>query len=231
MPMVRIGIIIIYVISLAGVVGCQDVQYEDNGSPLAGLIQTMLPESSARKQQKLLQNLGSHDADLRREGVLMLGKGAPATWDVTLEILALMSKGDTEPQVRAAAVGVHAGLDPKKTLSDVLSRAARDRSPLVRRECIGALRDRTDEKSLDVLLDRLEKDPEASLRAEAAVALANYRYRKAVLALAAALDDDEFAVLYRARQSLGTLTGNDFGYDRIEWEKWFYSAEDPFTTK
>ena len=161
----------------------------------------------------------------------MLGEGEPAAWEVTLEILALMSKGDPEPQVRAAAVQVHTKLDQSETLCDVLRRAARDRSPLVRRECIEALRDRNDEESMEVLLNLLAHDPEGSLRAEAAVALANYRYRKAVLSLAAALDDDEFAVLYRSRQSLGKLTGKDFEYDRSEWEDWIYSADDPFALK
>jgi len=211
--------------------GCQSVEVEDDGSPLAKLIQKLLPEDPAQKQQRLMQNLSSPDADLRREGVLMLGEGEPAAWDATLEILALMSKGDTEPQVRAAAVQVHTKLDQSETLSDVLRRAARDRSPLVRREGIEALRDRNDEESMEVLLDLLAHDPEGSLRAEAAVALANYRFRKAVLGLAAALDDDEFAVLYRSRQSLGKLTGKDFQYDRSEWEDWIYSADDPFTLK
>jgi len=211
--------------------GCQNVQVENDGSPLAKLIQKMLPEDPTQKRQRLLQNLSSPDADLRREGVLMLGEGEPASWDVTREILALMSKGDTEPQVRAAAVQVHSKLDQSETLSEVLNRAARDRSPLVRRECIEALRDRNDEESMEVLLSLLAHDPEGSLRAEAAVALAHYRYRKAVLGLAAALDDDEFAVLYRSRQSLGKLTGKDFEYDRSEWENWIYSADDPFTLK
>jgi len=211
--------------------GCQSVEVEDDGSPLTKLIQKLLPENPAQKQQRLMQNLSSPDADLRREGVLMLGEGEPAAWEVTLEILALMSKGDSEPQVRAAAVQVHTKLDQSETLCDVLTRAARDRSPLVRRECIEALRDRNDEESMEVLLNLLAHDPEDSLRAEAAVALANYRYRKAVLGLAAALDDDEFAVLYRSRGSLGKLTGKDFQYDRSEWEDWIYSADDPFALK
>ena len=211
--------------------GCQSAAVENDGNPLAKLIQKLLPEDPAQKQQRLMQNLSSPDADLRREGVLMLGEGEPATWEVTLEILALMSKGDTEPQVRAAAVQVHTKLDQSETLCDVLRRAARDRSPLVRRECTEALRDRNDEESMEVLLDLLAHDPEGSLRAEAAVALVNYRYRKAVLGLAAALDDDKFAVLYRSRGSLGKLTGKDFQYDRSEWEDWIYSADDPFVLK
>lgn len=231
MPTFRVWIVLHVPVLIGISVGCQDVQVENNDSPMTQLIQKLLPESSATKQQKLLQSLGSPDADHRREGVLMLGTGEPASWDVTLEILALMSKGDPEPQVRAAAVQVHAKLDPGETLSDVLSRAARDPSPLVRRECIEALRDRNDETSLDVLLTLLAEDSEDSLRAEAAAALVNYRYHKAVLALAAALDDDEFAVLYRSRQSLMKLTSKDFEYDRSEWENWLYSAEDPFALK
>ena len=231
MPKNRIRITLSLLL-LAGVGGgCSSYQTEDDGNPIAKLIQKLLPEDPAQKRQRLLQNLSSPDADLRREGVLMLGAGESADWDVTMEILALMSKGDTEPQVRAAAVQVHAKLDQSEKLSDVLTRAARDRSPLVRRECIGALRTRNDEESLEVLLNLLAHDPEGSLRAEAAVALANYRYRKAVLSLAAALDDDEFAVLYRSRQSLGKLTGKDFLYDRSDWEDWIYSPDDPLVLK
>lgn len=225
----RVWICLHVLLLMSIVCGCQSIQVEDDSGPVAKLIQKLLPEDPSQKQQRLLNNLSSPDADLRREGVLMLGEGEPAGWEVTLEILALMSKGDSEPQVRAAAVQVYSKLDQSETLCDVLTRAARDRSPLVRRECIEALRDRNDEESMDVLLGLLAHDPEDSLRAEAAVALANYRYRKAVLGLAAALDDDEFAVLYRSRQSLGKLTGKDFQYDRSEWENWIYSAEDPLT--
>jgi len=231
MPKYRIAIVLNLLLLLGIVGGCKSLQFKDDESPIAKWIQKLLPENPTQKRQRLLQNLSSPDADLRREGVLMLGAGESADWDVTREILALMSKGDAEPQVRAAAVQVHARLDQSETLSDVLTRAARDRSPLVRRECIKALQHRNDEESLEVLLNLLAHDPEGSLRAEAAVALANYRYRKAVLSLAAALDDDEFAVLYRSRQSLQKLTGKDFQYDRPEWEDWIYSAEDPFVLK
>ncbi len=224
-----IGLDFLLLVCILG--GCRSTQVENNGSPVTKLIQKLLPEDPTQKQQRLLKNLSSPDADLRREGVLMLGKGESATWDVTLEILALMSKGDSEAQVRAAAVQVYAKLDQSEGLSDVLTRAARDRSALVRRECIEALRERNDEDSMEVLLHLLAHDPEDSLRAEAAAALAHYRYRKAVLGLAAALDDDEFAVLYRSRQSLKKLTGKDFAYDRSEWENWIYSAEDPFPLK
>jgi HEAT repeat protein len=226
---IRITLSLLLLAGIGG--GCTSFQAEDDGNPITKLIQKLLPEDPAQKRQRLLQNLSSPDADLRREGVLMLAEDEPSTWDVTLDILALMSKGDSEPQVRAAAVQVHSKLDQSETLSDVLPRAARDRSPLVRRECIKALRTRNDEESLEVLLNFLANDPEGSLRAEAAVALENYRYRKAVLGLAAALDDDEFAVIFRSRQSLLILTGKDFQYDRSEWEDWIYSAGDPFALK
>ncbi|MBN1845810.1 MAG: HEAT repeat domain-containing protein [Sedimentisphaerales bacterium] len=197
-------------------------------NPLASLIQKLLPEDPAVKRQRLLQYLGSPDPDLRRQGVLELAEGEASGWDVTTDILALMAKGDAEPQVRAAAVQVYARRDASQILPDVLAQAAQDISPLVRREALGALENRRDNKSLTVLLDRLANDSDPAIRSESAKVLAGFRDRRAVAGLIAALEDEEFRVQYRARESLETLTGRAYGYNPSDWENWFYDTSAPF---
>jgi HEAT repeat protein len=212
---------------LVVVCGCK-VSDPEGRSPVVAWLAKLFPESPAEKRQKLLSKLSSPDADLRREGVLMLGEGESANWKVTIEILTIMAQGDMEEQVRAAAVQVFAKLYKSEKLPEVLIKSSRDRSVLVRRECVLALERRGDEESMDVLLNMLGRDADEGIRSEAARALGNYRFRKAIQGLLGGLDDDEFGVRYRSGESLRKLTGKDFGSDQQAWRDWFYRVSDPF---
>ncbi len=220
-----IAILLVLMAVLPG--GCQVAQ-PDDPSPLSALIQKLFPESSQQKRQKLMARLGSPDADLRREGVLMLGEGEAAGWKATPEILAIMAIGDTEPQVRAASVGVLFRIGEKERLPDVLAKASQDVSALVRLESVAGLSQGGDDSSRNLLLNLLNRDTESEIRGRAAEALGNYPNRRAVQALIAALDDDDFGVIYHAQQSLRKLTGKDFADDARLWNEWFISTKEPF---
>ena len=207
--------------------GCQ-VAHQDEPSPIAAIIQQLLPESSQQKRQKLMARLGSPDADLRREGVLMLGEGEAAGWKATPEILEIMAIGDTEAQVRAAAVGVLVRIDEKERLPDVLAKTSQDVSALVRLESVAGLSSGGDDGSMNLLVNMLNRDTESEIRGRAAAALGNYPNRRSVQALIAALDDDDFGVIYQAEQSLRKLTGKDFSDDARRWNEWLIGTEDPF---
>jgi len=222
---VLVGILPVLVAALSG--GCQ-VAHQDDPSPIAAIIQKLLPESSQQKRQKLMAKLGSPDADLRREGVLMLGEGEASGWQATPEILSIMALGDTEPQVRAAAVGVLVRIGEKERLPDVLAKASQDNSALVRLESVAGLSGGGDDSSMNLLLNLLNRDMESEIRSRAAEALGNFPNRRAVQALIAALDDDDFGVIYQAEQSLRKLTGQDFADDAGRWNEWLIGMKDPF---
>jgi HEAT repeat protein len=205
---------------LSGNLGCQVNDRSEEESPVSTLIRKLLPPSPQQRRQKLLENLSSPDADLRREGVQMLSEGEAAGWEITPKILSIMAQGDPDQQVRAAALGALISGDDEIYLPAALEAAVKDVSPGVRRQCVTALAERDDQSGLDTLIEFLKNDSDKNIRTAAAQALANYRHRKAVSALLEALNDQEFSVSYRARESLQKLTGEDFGYDRQLWGVW-----------
>jgi HEAT repeat protein len=221
-----LGLTLLLVLSV-GLVGCQ-VETSEGQSPVSALLAKLVGGSSAEKREKLINDLLSPDADVRREAVLKLGQGEAARWDVTPKILKNRALGDESPLVRAAAVQVYAQLIESEELPEVLSKAADDIDMRVRMEAAAALSNRWDTQSMEILLKLLENDEETAIRTQAAGGLVNFRDRKSVRGLTEALDDDEFSVSYRARQSLMELTGQDFGYDRQAWQEWFYATEKVF---
>lgn len=223
------GLAILSALSV-GLGGCQ-VSKSQEQSPVARLIVKLGGGSSAQEREKLINDLLSSDADLRREAVMKLGRGQAARWDITPKILENRALGDESGQVRAAAVQVYAKLDRSEKLPEVLRQAAGDTDVRVRRECVWALSRRRDKQSMEVLLKLLGEDKEALIRGESAAGLGSYRERQAVQGLIGALDDEEFGVSYRVLRSLRQLTGQDFGYDRQGWQDWFYATNDTFGAK
>jgi HEAT repeat protein len=208
--------------------GCVTVK-EEPKDPVAAWILKLLPDSPQVRRQKLMERLGSSDADKRREGVIMLGKGDAPTWDATPKILRIMARGDQDGQVRAAAIQVMVKSYQVENIMDTLTATSKDSSALVRLESLYGLEKNPKDESMLVILEMLEQDSESSIRAEAATALARYRDRKAIRMLLKGLDDSEFSVSYQSRESLRKLTGKDFGYDVSQWQSWLTTVEEPFS--
>jgi len=194
-------------------------------STLVKWLADLLPDSPREKQRKIVNLILSEDPDLRREAILLLASDAPATWKTTPKILENRATGDPDPQVRAAAVQVYAKLIESPQALELLKKTAKDRDRLVRCETILALKERPCPDAQQTLLLLLENDPEPVLRALAAQALANFPDKQVVRALIAVVDDDYFALAYRARKSLNTLTGRDFDYDPTRWNQWYFDTE------
>jgi len=207
--------------------GCQMPASQER-SPIVELLAKLMPESPTERRQKLLDNLSSIDADLRRQGVKQLGQAEAATWEATPKILRIMALGDESAQVRTAALAVLGQIADTETLLAVAQKTAQDQHVMVRRETVAVLGQVQSDGSLTILRDRLEEDSDPEVRAAAAGALGAYHDIRAVRALLEGLADDEFAVSYRAQESLHRLTGKDFGYDRSAWESWLYSANKVF---
>jgi HEAT repeat protein len=216
------------ILLVLGISGCVTVK-EEPENPVAAWVLKLLPDSPQVRRQKLMERLGSADADQRRQGVLMLSEGDAPSWDATAKILRIMARGDVDGQVRAAAVHVLVKNYAIENIMDVLKDTAGDKIPLVRRETLEGVSRRQENDAMEILLVMLEKDEERAIRSRAAAVLAKYPHRKVVRSLVTGLEDSEFAVSYQARESLKKLTGKDFGYDVREWQSWLAATEDPFT--
>lgn len=217
---------------LWGIAGCTITDTDTGDNPVAGAILKLLSSSSADKQVVMVEKISSDDADLRREGVKMLGEGEAPNWTVTCELLTLMAENDPEPQVRTTAIDVFARIDNGEEFAEIYRTAARDESPLVRMACVRALSQRNDSNTLNLLLEILKGDPEGMIRTEATMQVGNYPTRKSIEALMQALaDDDEFGVWYRSKEALNRITGQNFEYNHLTWRQWYNSTDNPFTDK
>lgn len=234
-------LLIVSLLSITFIVGCASVDVpEHERNPVQNLIVKLLGETPAMWRQKLLDRLGSPDADFRREGVYMLNDKQAADWNVTPKILAIMAKGDTDGPVRAAALHVLAKVEPQgQPLVEILGKAGQDKSEEVQLEAIAVLAERAQSESqndndpsdLDSLILLLESGKTATVRSRAAEVMRYYRDEKSLRALVSAMADEEFAVTYRARQSLQSLTGEDFGYDEHAWGQFVFSETDTDSPK
>jgi len=186
--------------------------------PVAALLSKLGGKSGS---QELQEQLLSPDADLRREAVVKLGKGKTAKWEITAKMLGIMATGDPDEQVRVAAVRTLAKVDKGESLLEVLKQAAKDDSWLVRTECAEVLGKSGDDRSAAILLEMLSNDKNASVRGKVASVLKGFRDRKVIRGLVGGLTDAQFSVQYQSLQSLRQVTGQDFGYDQVAWQRWF----------
>jgi hypothetical protein len=225
MKIKNLSIIFLFVAILPA--GCQ-VRDEKGQSPVQQLIKKLLPENASSKQKKALEKLSSPDPDLRREGVMAIRTSSIKDLPATHEVLAIMAKGDLNPQVRATSLETLALLNPNyEKMSSLLAATIKDDSPLVRRQSVMILTQKKDPANTDPLIDRLVSDDDIVVRELSAAALGDYPNRKVLRALIDCLDD-EFGVAYRARQSLEKLTSRDFDYDISRWLSWLSETADPF---
>ena len=220
----------VWVMSVAlGAGGCR-LDVPEGQSPLAAIIGKMMPNRVAMGREALYASLTSSDADLRREGVLTLGKNRWRSAPTTPELLGIFALDDPDTLVRATAIQSLVKLDRHPKMAQILEAVCHDQSALVRWEGVKALRTHAVPESLTILLDRLAGDGDASVRAEAANILVAYRDLRSLRALVQGMDDDNFQVSYRALQSLRKLTGKDFEYDVHAWQSWLATTEKPFAT-
>jgi HEAT repeat protein len=175
--------------------------------------------------------LDKYDANRRYRGTLLLANayfgGQPPYLDLFERHL-----GDPDPGVRSAAaraLGLHGRPEHAPRLAALLA----DPDPLPRGEAARALQRLHNPRAIDALVERLDaaREPEYVVRAEAATALGQYPERRVVEKLIASLADDSLAVNAACAGSLRTLTGQDFGFDRAGWQRWYEGASAPFAAQ
>jgi hypothetical protein len=108
-----------------------------------------------------------------------------------------------------------------------------DKDRRTRLEGVRALQRLHNPAAIDPLIKALDpkQEDDYDVRAEAANALAQYAEPRVLQPLIAALDDDYLAVSRAARNSLLTLTGEDFGEDQRAWLDWRKSTQTPFAKR
>ncbi|MCX5661721.1 MAG: HEAT repeat domain-containing protein [Planctomycetota bacterium] len=158
-----------------------------------------------------------YDADTRRNALAMLSSakfGGEAPYVRVYRLLV----DDPDATVRAAAIkalGEHGGVEDTKAILPRL----KDEAAFVRWESAKALQKIHSPDAVGPLIDVM-KDEDPDVRMAAAYALGQYPEPRVVNVLISTLDDQEFGVVEAGRQSLHTLTGQDFPTDGPAWLKW-----------
>ncbi|MCA9311140.1 MAG: HEAT repeat domain-containing protein [Phycisphaerales bacterium] len=172
-----------------------------------------------------------YSADNRVRGLAIIasepygGEDAYVQWyEVALE--------DSDPAVRSAAVralGRHG--EPRHV--PMIVKLIDDPDPTLRWEVVRTLQRLHNPVAIGPLLDRVRARTETvpDVRAGAATALGQYADARVVDGLITALDDRELLVNRAARQSLVTLTGQDFEYDVRSWLGWKDSTGNLFAAR
>lgn len=170
-----------------------------------------------------------YDADKRYRGTLALAMRDYASEPIYLKLFTDNIK-DRDSSVRAAAARALAA-HGKPEHAALLIEALKDKDVSVRVEAARGLQRLHSPDAIDPLLAHIrepvlvgmaedaESDPD--VRSECASALGQYREPKVLKSLIAALGDSRLQVNRNTLESLRTLTGQDFGYDRQAWQTWF----------
>lgn len=200
----------------------------DNPRGSDSLLTVLAPPAPAEAADMALDR---EDSDRRLRGTLLLANAPWGGDDIYLTMYRDYI-ADEEPAIRAAAtraLGNHGLVQDAPIIAGMLS----DPSPIVRVEAARALQRIHNPAVIPAMLARLDDDiePEADIRAELAHGLGQYAEFSVVQALIGALADRQLRVTHASRESLRTLTGQDFGFDRGEWTRWASAAEDPFAAR
>ena len=216
---------------ISGMIGCDSLSDARGASSLFDLAAPVAPEQAAE------MSINQYNADERARGTLLLANSWFGGEPVYLELYQ-DNIDDWDAGVRMASVralGMH-GLSEHAPL--IIERL-NDEDERVRLEAARALQRIHSPDAVEPLLSRIvepaimaesgdrgETDPR--VRAEAANALGQYAEPRVIEGLIRSLDDRQLAVNMASRESLQTLTGQDFGQDRAEWLTWYEQVDDPF---
>ncbi len=208
---------------LLPLVGCTGLESARPGAQT--LAETFAPPTPAEAARMALD---TENADNRFRGTMLLANAPWGGEDVYLRMYEDYADEEV-PNVRAAAIralGNHG--DPTHVEYIVPSLDHED--PLVRLESVQALQRLHNPMAIDGLMARLDPNVEddVDVRAETAHALGQYASRDVVQRLIGAIDDRALSVNHNALLSLQTLTGENFGLNRVRWLEWFTDTGEPF---
>lgn len=194
----------------------------DGATSLLAAFQGPTPEQAAELA------LDEYSAQNRFRGLRLLSN-APFGGGETYLRLYRLSMTDDDPGIRWAAtraIGRHGEPSDVPALVERLG----DEDNRVRVAAALAMQRLHNPVATPALLRALDPEVEEQpeVRAEAAHALGQYAEPRVVEALIAALADRSLAVNETSRQSLRTLTGQDFGYEQGLWAQWSGGTSDLF---
>jgi len=213
---------------LSGLGGCR-LDIPEGQTPGSMILGQLLGQTNESKYTKLIEQLNSPDADVRRETVLALSKGRASKVKSTPELLAVVALDDQDSLVKATAVETLGHFSDWPLLVDLLEKTARDESKQVRLATVNVLRSiEPDEKKQTILLSLLAEDLDSEVQGETAEVLGAYPDRRVLRGLIHAVAADDFRVSYLSRKSLVQLTGQDYQYDNDAWRTWLTQTEHPF---
>lgn len=129
----------------------------------------------------------------------------------------LLLQRERDPFLRADAMRSVSGCTVPQ-VEDLFQQCTLDAHPAVRVACCQTLAERRNGPALAVLSRLAVEDADIDVRLEALKGLAKFEGSQAAPALAAALDDSNPAVQYRAMQSLSATTKQDLGNDVQVWK-------------
>jgi len=200
------------------VVGCGG-QIEDAGHWVGSFVDRI---SGPAAQDLVTDAIGNPDPDVRREAVIKLssnnwGLREPYlkgyAWIVESEIV---KRRNRNPTLICAAVGALGRAGDAKYLP-VLVLALSDPSPQVRWDAAVALDNVTGDKAVEPLRNASLADTSVDVREAVCRAMRHYKRQDVVDTLIHCLGDREFAVRYRAHQTLVALCRRDFGPNETDW--------------
>lgn len=172
-----------------------------------------------------------YDADKRYRGTIILANKPFAGEELYIKLF-IDNAADPDPGVRTAAIralGNHGGPDH----APVLIKALQDQDKFVRLEAARALQRVHNPAAVLPLINTSTeaREIEPEIRAEAADALGQYPEPRVLGALRNCLADSNLTVNFAALHSLRTLTGQDFGFDRVDWRAWIEQSQNPFLAR
>jgi hypothetical protein len=189
-------------------------------------LRQMVAKVRGPSTEAMAEMLLSDDPDVRRSGVEQLSSKESRCREPFLKAYATLAD-DPAPTVRGAALRALAkGGDP--TYIPKVTAALNDPVPAVRWDAAGALDMLIGDAAVGPLSRAARNDPSVDVRIAAAKALRHYRRPEVLETLLGCLADREFAVRFRAGESLRELTGQDGGTDGREWREILAGRDAPF---
>lgn len=175
--------------------------------------------------------VNEYSPDDRQSGILLLSNAPWGGSEVYVRMYRL-ALDDEDAAVRTAAVralGLHGSPEDAVRISEQLS----DPDRLVRWEAARTLQRLHNSAVVAELIRSVDgrNEEEHQVRAAAATALGQYAEQRVLDALILALDDPDLTVNAAARDSLGVLTGEDFGYEPRPWVEFARGTPDPFADR
>ncbi|MGH7243224.1 MAG: HEAT repeat domain-containing protein [Phycisphaerales bacterium] len=206
----------------------------DDARPGATSIFDVFSEPSPSEAVQLA--IDPYNADNRYRGTMLLSNAYFAGQPVYLKLFEDRAV-DTDATVRIAGTRALANHGSSANVP-ILVKNLKDKDPLVRLEAARGLQRLHSQEAIEPLMDA-SRDPDSvrrdegseenpDIRTAAATALGQYPNTDVVQHLITILTDSQLSVNEAALSSLRTMTGQDFGFDRREWLKWYDGTKSPF---